>query len=162
MHTTHNGLKYTLNRILQDTTGKQFIYISKEQKSSVSHNLSAQHPHTFTLTQVHYTCKNKPPPPIVNSLTMKLTHHAQTIPNTVGSRLSEPRLSVSGHSDVSSRHHFFGPSGKNMLRSLDFWNGKKKCCCTNDFPERYNTFSIQYGIQFTIYVRAHSTKPRTL
>ena len=86
---------------------------------------------------------------------------------TVGSRLSEPRLSVSGHLDVSSSCHVFGTSGKKTLRSLEFCYRRKQSCCTNDFPERYNAFSMQYGIQITIYnVQATCTcilaKPRTL
>ena len=63
---------------------------------------------------------------------------------TVGSRLSAPQLSVSGHLDVSSHCHVFGPSGKNTLRSLEFCYRRKQSCCTNGFPERYNAFSIQY------------------
>ena len=64
--------------------------------------------------------------------------------STVGSRLSEPRLSVSAHLDVGSRRHVFSPSGKNMLRSLEFCYRRNQSCCTNDFSERYNAFPIQY------------------
>ena len=65
---------------------------------------------------------------------------------TVSSRLSEHLLSVSGHLDVDSRRHVFGTSGENTLRSLEFCYRKKQSCCTNDFPERCNAFSMQYGI----------------
>ena len=34
---------------------------------------------------------------------------------TVGSWLFEPRLSISGHSDIGSRRHVFGPSEKKTL-----------------------------------------------
>ena len=37
-----------------------------------------------------------------------------TVLSTVGSRLSEPQLSVSGHLDVSSHRHIFGTSGKDI------------------------------------------------
>ena len=61
-------------------------------------------------------------------------------PSTVGSRLSEPWLSVSEHLDVSSRRHVFGTSRKKTLRSLEFCYSRKQSCCTNDFPECYNAF----------------------
>ena len=55
-----------------------------------------------------------------SSTIMWTTMKCETMHNstTVGSRLSEPRLSVSGHLDVGSRHHVFSPSGKNT--SLEF------------------------------------------
>ena len=59
---------------------------------------------------------------------------------TVGSRLSEHRLSISGHLDVDSGRRVFGTSGKKTLQSLAFCYRRKQSFCTNDFPERYNTF----------------------
>ena len=50
------------------------------------------------------------------------------------------RIRTLGHVAI-----FFGPSGKNTLRALEFCYRRKKSCCMNDFPECYNAFSNQYG-----------------
>ena len=83
--------------------------------------------------------------PYVQAAILNLLHSYLTS-TTVGSQLSEPRLSVSGHLDVGSRRHVFSTSGKKTLRSLEFCYWRKQSCCTNDFPECHSAFSMQYGI----------------
>ena len=82
---------------------------------------------------------NVPLPRSQKLQTDRQTHTQNTA--TLGSRLSEPRLSISGHFDVGSRHHVFGLSEKNTLWSLEFCYRRKQSCCMNEFWERYNTTS---------------------
>ena len=83
--------------------------------------------------------------------------------STVGSQLSKPRLSISKHLDVCSRHHVFGSSGKKTLRSLEFCYIRKQSRCRNNFHRMLQCLFIKYGTWITIYdVWASRAKPWTL
>ena len=51
---------------------------------------------------------------------------------TVGSRLSELRLSIFEHLNIGSRRHVFGASGKKTWL-LQFCYRRKQSCCMNNF-----------------------------
>ena len=59
-----------------------------------------------------------------HSQTVKQSSHKQLQYN--GFSIIQTRLSVSGHLDVGSRCHIFGPSGKNMLLSRSFATGESQ------------------------------------
>ena len=67
--------------------------------------------------------------------------------STVGSRLSEPRLSVSAHLDDGSHRHVFGTHRKKTMRSLEFCYRRKQSCCTNDFPNATTLFPCNMGLR---------------
>ena len=57
--------------------------------------------------------------------------------------------------DIRTSAHvamFSAPPEKKTLQSLELCYKRKQICCMNDFRERYNAFSMQYGmIYITIY-----------
>ena len=72
----------------------------------------------------------------ISSPALKHTHsESPKTPATAGSQLSEPRLSVSKHLDVGSRHHVSGTSGIKMLQSLEFCYRRKQSCYMNNFTQ---------------------------
>ena len=72
--------------------------------------------------------------------------------STVGSRLSAPRLSVSGHSDVGSRRHFFRSQRKKYVAVTGvLLQEKKKATVRTTFVNATPLFPSSTGIssQFT-------------